>query len=116
MLSMCQGQYRFVPNAETVMEDKLMHDWTLKGIEVNWQTGTVSLSLISSPGITKSLTARDLVELVVPRRQEWGPSDSILSSKGPQSRSDNNQQLEILMQSGDLLLIVAREITMPSVE
>lgn len=98
------------------MEDEPMHDWTLKGIEVNWRSGTLSLSLLSSPGITKCLTARDLVELVVPRRQEWGPSNSIMSSKGPLSRSDDNQQLEVLMQSGDLLLIVAREITMPSAD
>ena len=98
------------------MEDKLMHDWTLKNIEVTWQGGTVRLGLISSPGVTKYLTARDLVELVVPRRQEWGPSESIMSSDGPAPHGDNNQRLEILMQSGDSLSITAREITMPSID
>jgi hypothetical protein len=98
------------------MEDKVMHDWTLKNIEVAWESGTVRLDLISSPGITKSLTARDFVELVVPRRQDWGPSKSIMSSNGPLRRPDGNQQLEILMQSGDTLLIIAHEIMMPSAD
>lgn len=97
------------------MESKLMHDWTLKSIEVTWQSGTVRLDLISSPGVAKCLTARDLIELVVPRRQEWGPSESIMSSNGPEPH-DDGQRLEILMQSGDSLLIIAREITMPSID
>jgi hypothetical protein len=93
-----------------------MHDWTLKRIEVTWESGTVRLDLISSPGVTKRLMARDLVELVLPRRQEWGRSESIMSSDGPLQRPDKNQQLGILMQSGDSLLIVAREIEMPSAD
>lgn len=98
------------------MEKKLMHDWTLKSIEVLWESGAVRLNLSSSPGVTKCITARDLVELAVPRRQEWGPSQSIMSSIGPLQSPDNNQQLRILMQSGDSISIVAREITMPSAD
>ena len=98
------------------MEDKLMHDWTLKNIEVTWQSGTVRLDLVCSPGATKCLTARGLIELVVPRPQEWGPSESIMSSVGPLRLSDNSQRLELLMQSGDTLLIIARDITMPSAD
>jgi hypothetical protein len=97
------------------MEDKAMHDWTLKNIEVAWRDGVVRLDLVSSPGVTKCLTARDLIELVVPRRQEWGPSESIMSSNGPEPH-DDGQRLEILMQSGDSLLIIAREITMPPID
>lgn len=97
------------------MESKLLHDWTLTSIDLNWNVGTVRLHLTSAPGVTKYLTARNLVELVVPRRQEWGPSESILSSDGPKE-SAGGQQLEILMQSGDSLRIVAQEITMPSID
>jgi hypothetical protein len=103
-------------DAEMLMEDKLMHDWTLKNIEVAWKGGTVRLDLICSPGVIKCLTAQNLVELVVPRRQEWGPSESIMGHNGPLRRPDGNQELEILMQSGDSLVIVAGEITMPSVD
>jgi hypothetical protein len=105
-----------VVDAEMLMADTLMHDWTLRNIDVAWKSGTVRLDLICSPGVIKSLTAQDLIELVVPRRQEWGPSESIMSHEGPRSRSDGNQQLEILMQSGDSLVIVAGEILMPSVD
>jgi len=97
------------------VESRLLHDWTLKNIEVTWQSGVVRLDLIPSPGVTKCLTARGLIELVVPRRQEWGPSESVMSSNGPQPHS-GGQRLEILMQSGDSILITAREITMPAVD
>jgi hypothetical protein len=96
------------------MEDKLMHDWTLKDIEVMWKSGTVRVDLICRPGVIKSLTALDLVELAVPRRQEWGPSESIMSHEGPLRRPDGRQQLQILMQSGDSIVIIAGEIAMPS--
>ena len=95
------------------MEDKSLHDWTLKTIELDWGGGTVKLGMSSSPGVIEYLTAQDLVELVVPRLQEWGPSESIMSSEGPLPDGNNNQRLKILMQSGDSLVIVARDIVMP---
>lgn len=98
------------------MEDKSLHDWTLRILEVDWAGGTVRLALTSGLGVTKYLAACDLVELVVPRLQEWGPSASIMSSEGPAPHGDHCQRLKILLQSGDSIVIVAREITLPSID
>jgi hypothetical protein len=75
------------------MENSLTHDWTSKSIVVSWESGTARLPLTSGSGAAKYLTARDLVELVAPRRQEWGPSESVISSRGPLQRPDGNQRL-----------------------
>jgi hypothetical protein len=90
-----------------------MHDWTLKNIDIDWQDGVAKLTMISSPEGLRCITARGFVEIVVPRRQEWGPSESVMHSNGPTLLEGGRQRLEILMQSGDLVLIVAREIAMP---
>lgn len=89
-----------------------MHDWTLKGIELKWGEGIATLLLEAESG-DKFIIARGFVELIVPQRQEWGPSSSVMGSSGSTSCSDQQQRLEIEMQSGDVLTIVAREIEMP---
>ncbi len=96
------------------MDNKLMHDWSLTGVELDWTDGVARFLLMASPGVSASITATGLTELVVPRYQEWGPSSSIMSSSGPAPCDEENQRLEVLMQSGDRLVIVAKEIHMPS--
>ncbi len=93
------------------MDGNQMHDWTLRSIEVSWKSGDVRLHLVSGPDAINWLTARDVVMLVIPRRQEWGPSESILNSTGPEPHADG-QRMEIVMQSGDSIQIIARDFSL----
>jgi cobaltochelatase CobT len=92
--------------------DNLMHDWTLVSVDLDWAAGLVRLGLRAA-SLERQIVAHDLIEFSAPRRQEWGPSRFIYSSKGPTSVQAGSERLEIQMQSGDVIVIVARKIQMP---
>jgi hypothetical protein len=96
------------------MESKQMHDWTLVAIDIDWSTGRMQLDLHPRPGERAHVIARDFRRIEVPRRQEWGASVSILSHDGPHEYETDLRRLAILMQSGDSIEIIAREIEMPT--
>jgi hypothetical protein len=89
-----------------------MHDWTLRSLKVDWETGEVRLCVDSPSGHT-SVRAFDLYDLRVPRAQAWGPSVSVNKVDGPSPQEGGRVHLAIEMQSGDLIQIVARSIEMP---
>ena len=87
-----------------------MHDWTLESIDVDWHHAVVKMRL-NGPISASTVIARNFSEIVVPRQNAWGPSDSVNSVRGPEFRSANMQSLEIEMQSGDLIRVVAETIS-----
>jgi hypothetical protein len=99
---------------EMKMESKQMHDWSLVTISVDWSVGCVQLDLCPRPGERSRVIARDFRKVEVPRRQEWGASVSVMSHVGPDECGPELRRLSILMQSGDSIEIVAREIEMPA--
>jgi hypothetical protein len=90
----------------------IMHDWTLRGLSIDWTRGTVRLELSSSDGV-RVLTAAGLKSASVPRRGPWGPSSSINGYRGPFRTEDGTSRLVIEMQSGDVIELVADEFVMP---
>lgn len=95
------------------MESYQMHDWILVEVRVDWGAGRVQLDLSRKPGELSQVIARDFRKVEVPRRQEWGESVSVMTHVGPDQYDVDLRRLSILMQSGDSIEIVAREIEMP---
>lgn len=95
-----------------------MHDWTLRTIEYVWESSSVTVALrrwSRARGAPEDvqLFAGGVVDLLVPRRNEWGPSVSVLECDGPSETADGYQRLVLQMQSGDRLTIIARTFEMP---
>jgi hypothetical protein len=91
-----------------------MHDWTLVSIQTEWKEGRVALSFRNSKSETVSVIADGIAELVIPRRNEWGPSVSVNSVIGPTDHQGGLQRLSIEMQSGDVIQIVAKSFCLPT--
>jgi hypothetical protein len=92
---------------------RLMHDWSLLSLNVDWAAGAARI-VVRSPSGEASIRATGLYELHAPRRRSWGPSASINTVKGPTQGTDEHTSLIIEMQSGDSIRIVARAIEMPA--
>ena len=93
-----------------------MHDWTLLSILFEWGTGRVTISFRNSKSAPASLVAESVVDLHVPQLNEWGPSVSVNKVIGPSAIGKGLQTLEIEMQSGDLIRVVAASFQLPSTD
>ncbi|WP_218081801.1 hypothetical protein [Anthocerotibacter panamensis] len=93
-----------------------MHDWTLLTISFAWELGEVQISFSCCKSQVKSLLAEGVVDLHIPRLQEWGPSISVNTVTGPLALSNGIYELRIEMQSGDLITIIAGKFIFPSLD
>ena len=92
-----------------------MHDWTLRGIEVDWQRDATRVTVrLKAPHGPETITAQKVREICVPRANSWGPSVSVYEMTGPDVRPDGSARVSIEMQSGDVIEIVAEEFGLPS--
>lgn len=93
-----------------------MHDWTLFSILFEWGVGRVVLSFANSRSERTALTANSVTDLHVPQLNDWGPSVSVNKVIGPTPIEKGEQRLEIEMQSGDCIRIVAASFQLPSTD
>ena len=91
-----------------------MHDWTLMRIRLDWESGLLTIELRNPKSELVELTANGLKSVLVPRREEWGPSISINKVEGPDSGENGEMRLRIQMQSGDTIELVAKHILLPA--
>lgn len=89
-----------------------MHDFTLLNISVEWATGIAKVELLNNDSLEVFISIDGLVMMKVPRLNEWGESISINSTKLGFS-SCGNMSLDIEMQSGDTIEIIAEKIALP---
>ena len=89
-----------------------MHDWTLISVVFEWDVGRVTLSFKSHEG-SKTLVAHSVVDLRMSQFNEWGPSVSVNTVKGPFTADNGLHSIEIEMQSGDTIKITASSFQMP---
>jgi hypothetical protein len=89
-----------------------MHDWTLVAVLFEWETAQVTVSFSSHTG-SPVLVARSVVDLRITQSNEWGPSVSVNKVKGPFDTDNGLQSIEIEMQSGDIIKIIAASFEMP---
>jgi hypothetical protein len=90
-----------------------MHDWTLVSIFFDWAAGQVILSLKDGGSSLVTIRAEGTSSLAIPQLNEWGPSVSVNEVRGPSKESGDMQALEIEMQSGDVIKVVATSFIFP---
>jgi hypothetical protein len=84
-----------------------LHDTELVSATVEWKTGTAILQI--GDGSRKvRLSAAGLRSLKMPRAHPWGPSRFINAVHGPAQLPDGLASLQIQMQSGDLIELIAQ--------
>lgn len=86
-----------------------LHDATLEYLRLSWSTGEILVRLRtgiwSCPEVTVRGHAGQRVEC--PRQHPWGASVSVNEVRAPVEEAQGSVRLEIEMQSGDLLVLVA---------
>jgi hypothetical protein len=92
-----------------------MHDWILLTILFDWKPRLVTLSLRNHQAGEVHLVAKDVVDLSVPHRRDWGPSVHVNEVMGAIEDGNGMQRLEIEMQSGDIIKIVAGAFHLPRI-
>ena len=91
-----------------------MHDWTVRSVSIDWKIGAATISLTRfGDGAPVVIAAHDVRDIHIPRKFEWGPSVSILTTQGPDSVEGGQFSLLIQMQSGDMIRIVASRFDLP---
>jgi hypothetical protein len=91
---------------------KSFHDSTLLFIAFEWELAKVSFAFESQEGRV-DLFAEGVTDLHVPKKNEWGPSISINELRGPSKTEHGLYRIEIEMQTGDIISVVARSFQMP---
>jgi len=89
-----------------------LHDWQIHSAVVNWESGALKLDW-SWQTERHALIATGLRRLNLPREFPWGPSDWIDELFGPEKVSDALFRLEIRVQSGDVIEILAEKFELP---
>ena len=84
-----------------------LHDAALVGIDVDWDSGEVTVRLRVPHHERARITARAARLLECPREQPWGPSASVNEVRRIAHGAEPTSRLEIEMQSGDMIVIVA---------
>lgn len=93
-----------------MIEDFGLHDATLVAVHLVWADGTCIMTVRQSLLSDCTLTFTGVSNLILPRTQPWGPSQSINSAS-----QRNKGQYEIEMQSGDLIKIDASNVKLTSI-
>ena len=93
-----------------------MHDWTLLEICVDWLKGSITATFRNTKSQEVKLIAEGLVDIRIPKMEEWGRSVSVNEVRGPHKLDNGHQKLTIEMQSGDNIEIIARSIFLPQNE
>jgi hypothetical protein len=88
-------------------ENLNLHDATLVAVRVHWADGTCIVEVDHGTLGICFLTFSAMTLLTLPRKQSWGRSVSINSFSMP-----STGRYEIEVQSGDLIIIEASEMTL----
>ncbi len=88
-------------------ENVNLHDATLVAVRVNWADGTCIVEVDHGTLGICLLAFSVMSHLTLPRKQDWGRSVSINSFSMPSSG-----RYEIEVQSGDVIIIEASEMTL----
>lgn len=84
-----------------------LHDATLVAVRVNWADGSCIVEVDHGTLGVCLLTFSLMSHLTLPRKQDWGRSVSINTFSMPSSG-----RYEIEVQSGDVIIIEASEMTL----
>ena len=91
----------------------LMHEWVLLSIEFDWKSDRLTFSFDTDQAGIVSLVAEGVVDLHVPRATPWGPSVHVNEVREPLAGARQWRELEIEMQSGDIITVKAASFIFP---
>lgn len=91
-----------------------MHDWIFEAIFVDWKQSRVQLCFENIDGQKVTILVEGMVDVHVPQKRPWGPSICVNSVAGPLDAGNGLRTLQIEMQSGDIISIVAQIFNMPA--
>ncbi len=88
------------------------HDATLKHVDLQWETATVSLTLKVGPHESdiEIVRAQGVTDLHCPRQLPWGRSNSV--NEATVNSSPTGKKLILEMQSGDVIEIHCAEVAL----
>ena len=89
-----------------------MHDWTLLSILIELEKGIVTINFKTEFGY-EILIAEGIFNLVIPKHDAWGKSESVNRIEEPTQLDNGNYLLNIEMQSGDTITLEAKIIHIP---
>lgn len=88
-----------------------LHDATLYSLIFEWNTARATLTFRQHGTTHITMVAEEVRELALSHRLEWGPSVSVNAVTGPVNRAAEEKFVEIEMQTGDKICIVAHSFT-----
>lgn len=87
-----------------------MHDWVLVNVLFLWEEGgRCRIEFRDSSSKSRYVNASGVSKLLVPRKEEWGPSVSVNETVGP-TKKGGSYFFNMEMQSGDIIELVADQI------
>lgn len=90
----------------------MMHDWVISTLEIDWDKNVINITFKTASG-DQNIVATEFAKLIVPKRENWGPSRSVYNVDKPMQLKNKNYKILIEMQSGDLITIEAKRIVLP---
>ena len=90
----------------------MMHDWVISTINIDYDKNDINITF-KTPSGNQQFIASEFAEVHMPKRNEWGPSSSVLQVEAPKRLRNNNFEISIQLQSGDTITIEAKEFMLP---
>lgn len=89
-----------------------MHDWTLVSLILDWQESTLIIKFLNNSSLPMDIICKGIKGINISKWNEWGESVSVNLFN---LKDDTKYKyIEIEMQSGDVINIIATDIVMPA--
>ena len=89
-----------------------MHDWTLVSLNIDWEESTLVIKFLNNNSLPVDIIFNKIKFVNIPKWDEWGESVSV--NKFNLKNDATYKNIEIEMQSGDIINIIANDVVMPS--
>lgn len=88
-----------------------MHDWTLVSMILDWEESRFLIKFLNNKSCSVDIICQGIKFINIPKWDKWGESISVNTFN---LKDDTTfKKLEIEMQSGDVITIIANDIVMP---
>ena len=88
-----------------------MHDWTLVSLIIDWKKSTLVIKFLNNNSLPVDIIFKSIKYINIPKWDEWGESVSV--NKFNLKNDATYKNIEIEMQSGDIINIIANDVIMP---
>lgn len=88
-----------------------MHDWILVSLIIDWEKSTLVIKFLNNNSFPVDIIFKSIKYINIPKWDEWGESVSV--NKFNLKNDATYKNIEIEMQSGDIINIIANDVIMP---